>query len=154
MSTRKPKKKDTRLGGRQPPRRLFKQERGPASPSGSRVVRTPAGQEKMSLVLEAFVSPYREVADTEDAFRNLLNLGMLAWNAALLPEDKRSAMLDEMLEAGFSRASKAVRARARELVEDLIRRKQQHFADNRRPIVSFELTDTGQEYRLFVASTL
>ncbi len=154
MSTRKPKRKGTRHGRDRLPRRLFKRERAPAIPGGSRIVSAPAGQEKMSEVLEAFVAPYREATDTEDAFRNLLNLGMLAWNAALLPEDKRRGMLDEVLAAGFPRASGEDRARARELVEDLIRRKERHFADNRRAIVSFNLTNLGHEYRLFVASTL
>ncbi len=153
MSPRKPKKGARHDGGRLP-RRLFKRERAPAIPGGSRVVPAPAGQARMSEVLETFVAPYRGLADTEEAFRNLLNLGMLAWNAALLPEDKRRAMLDETLAAGFSRASEAQRAQARGLVEDLIRRKEQHFADNQRAIVSFNLTDTGHEYRLFVASTL
>jgi hypothetical protein len=136
------------------PRRLFKQGRSPAVPPGSKVVYEPAGREKMSEVLEDFIEPYRDLADTEDAFRKLLNLGMLAWNAALLPEDKRRAMIDETLGAGFSRASSPDRAQARGFVEEMVRRKLEHFPDNRRSIISFELTDTGTGYHLAVASTL
>jgi hypothetical protein len=152
MASRKPKK-DPRKRDRLP-RRLFKRGQGPAIPPGSRVVYEPAGREKMSEVLEDFIEPYRELADTEDAFRKLLHLGMLAWNAALLPEGQRRAMIDEMLAAGLARASEADRARARELVEALVRRKEEHFATNRRAIVSFELTDRGDDYHLSVASTL
>jgi hypothetical protein len=148
MAARKGKKGD-RL-----PRRLFKQERAPTMPRRSRVVRTPAGQEKMSEVLEEFVAPYRDQTDSEDAFRALLHLGMLAWNAAMLPEDERQDVVEELLREGFSSAPKKVQAEAREIVENLIRRKQEHFAANQRPIVSFELTDTGSEYRLFVASAV
>ena len=136
------------------PRRLFKQERGPAIPPGHKVVYEPAGLEKMSEVLEDFIEPYRDLADTEDAFRKLLNLGMLAWNAALLPEDQRRAIIDETLGAGLSRAFKSDRALAREFIETLVRRKEEHFAANRRAIMSFELTDTGAGYHLSVASTL
>jgi hypothetical protein len=152
MASRRPKKDPSKRS--QLPKRLFKRGRGPAIPHGNRVVYEPAGVEKMSAVLEDFVEPYRALADTEDGFRNLLNLGMLAWNAALLPEDQRRAMIDEMLAAGLSRAPGEVRARARELVEALVRRKEEHFAANRRMIVSFTLTDRGDDYHLSVASTL
>ena len=127
------------------PRQLFKRARGPGIPPGSRVVYEAAGREKMSEVLEDFVEPYRELADTQDALRKLLNLGMLAWNAALLPEDQRQAIIDEILAAGLSRASEAERAQARELVEALVRRKEELFAANRRAIVSFELTHRGDD---------
>ena len=84
---------------------------GPAIPPGTQVLYEPAGREKMSEVLEDFVEPYRDLADTDDAFRKLLNLGMLAWNAALMPEDQRRAMIDEMLAAGLSRSPRRIRPR-------------------------------------------
>jgi hypothetical protein len=136
------------------PRRLFKQGRMPAIPPGSKVVYEPAGREKMSDVLEDFIEPYRDMADTEDAFRKLLTLALLAWNAALLPEDRRRTMIDETLGAGFSRASEADRSQAREFVEVMVRRKEEYFPSNRRAIISFELTDKGDDYHLSVASTL
>jgi hypothetical protein len=152
MASRKPKK-DARKRDRLP-KRLFKRARGPAIPPGSQVVYEPAGREKMSEVLEDFIEPFRELAEGEDEFRNLLNLGMLAWNAALMPEGERQAMIDEILGSALSRASEADRAHARMLVEALIRRKEEHFAANQRAIFSFELTDTGRGYHLSVASTL
>ena len=62
MASRKPDKgrrKKDRM-----PKRLFKQERGPAIPPGHKVVYEPAGREKMSDVLEDFVEPYEDMADT------------------------------------------------------------------------------------------
>ena len=152
MASRKPDKgrrKKDRL-----PKRLFKQRRGPTIPPGTKVVYEPAGREKMSEVLEDFIEPYRHTAETEDDFRKLLTLGVLAWNAALLPEDQRRAMIDETLGAGFSRASAPLRAEAREFVELLVRRKEEHFAANQRAIFSFELRDTGTGFHLSVASSL
>jgi hypothetical protein len=136
------------------PKRLFKREHPMAIPPGSKVVYEPPGQEKMSEVLEDFVEPFSDLGDTEDAYRRLLSLGQMAWNAALLPEDERRAMIDETLRAGFPGASGAGRAEAREFVETLIRRKLEHFAGNQRAILSFTLTDTGDGYHLSVASTL
>lgn len=152
MASRKPRK-DHRSKDRLP-KRLFKRERGPAIPPGYQVVYEPAGREKMSEVLEDFVEPYMEFADTEDGFRKLLNLGMLAWNAALLPEDQGSAIIDETLGAALPGASRVNRTSAREFIELLIQRKKKHFAANRRAIISFKVTDTGDGYHLSVASSL
>jgi len=123
-------------------------------PPGSKVVYEPAGREKMSEVLEEFIEPYSDLADTDEAFEKLLNLGVLAWNAALLPEDERQAIIDKTVETGLPGSSKADRTLAREVIETLIRRKQEHFAANQRAIISFKLTDTGDGLHLSVASTL
>jgi hypothetical protein len=79
---------------------------------------------------------------------------MLAWNVALLPEGQRPAVIDKTVGAGFSGSSKEDRAMAKEFVEMLVRRKEERFAANRRAIISFELTDTGDGFHLTVASTL
>jgi hypothetical protein len=136
------------------PKRLFKRERGPAIPPGTRVVYEPAGREKMSDILDEFIEPYEELAANEESYRKLLNLGVLAWNAALMPEDQRRTAIDEMLREGLPRSSKEDRAQAKAFIETLIRRKEERFAANQRAIISFELTDTGDGYHLTVASTL
>jgi hypothetical protein len=149
-------KKDKRNKDRLP-KRLFKRERAPAIPAippGSRVLYEPTGREKMSEVLEDFIEPYQELTHNEDSFRKLLNLGILAWNAALLPEDQRQTAIDETLRAGLPGSSEADLAVAREFIETLVRRKLEQFAANQRVIISFELTDTGNGYHVMVASTL
>jgi hypothetical protein len=123
-------------------------------PPGTRVVYDPAGRERMSEILEEFVEPFRYTAESYDDFHKLLSLAVLAWNAALLPEDKRQAMVDEILAAGFARESAADRAFARQVIEAMIRRKEEHFAAIRRAILSFELTDRGDDYYLAVAASL
>ena len=54
---------------------------------------------KMSEVLEEFIAPYREFADTEEAFRKLLVTAVIAWNTALFSAEEREAHLEKMLEA-------------------------------------------------------
>src|SRR6516165_11203247 len=152
MASRKSKKGNRNMD--RLPKRLFKRVRGPAIPPGSRVVYEPTGREKMSEVLEDFIEPYREVAHNEDALRKLLDLGVLAWNAALLPEEQRRTAIDEILREGLPGSSKEDRALAKEIIETLVRRKEERFAANQRAIISFELTDTGHGYHLTVASTL
>jgi hypothetical protein len=142
------------------PKRLFKHEPPPAAalppglPSNIQVIQGPVGQEKMSDVLKDFIKPYQEAAPTEDAMRRLLMLGILAWNAAILPEDKGRELIDEMLDPALAGASREDRGQSKKFVEALVWRKLELFAENRRMILSFELTNLGHEYHLSVMSTL
>ena len=153
MASRKSEK-----GGRKKdlvPKRLFKRKPGvPSFPPGTKVLYEPAGHEKMSEVLEDFIEPFQDLADNEDAYRKLLSLAMVAWNAALLPEDRQRAMIDKMIEVGLAKASRSDRIHTRKLVEIMVQRKQSLFVSNKRMIISFELTDTGSGYNLSVMSTL
>ena len=110
---------------------------------------TPDGL-KMSEVLEAFVRPYVEHAATEDALTSLVGTAVVAWNATLFPEEDRQSVLDEAV-AGFPREA---RVDGRRLVEDLMERKETHFARYRRAILDFEVVDKGNSWRLLVVSTV
>jgi hypothetical protein len=113
----------------------------------------PAGKEKMSEVLEDFIEPYRDTVDGEDDYRKLLTIALIAWNAALMPEGQRAAMIDDLLSAGMPPGSDDLLAELRSLVNLMVERKLTHFATNRRAIVSFEVRDTGRNFHLSVAST-
>ena len=63
-------------------------------------------------------------------------------------------MIDEVLGAGFSADAGELKAGLKEIVGELIARKQSLFPDNTRKIISFELTDAGSSFHLTVASTL
>ena len=129
-----------------------KRDHGPYAGDG--VVIEPAGQEKMSDVLEDFIAPYGESVELGDPYRRLLGLGVLAWNAALLPKEQRDAMIDKLVSQGLPAGSDDHRTVFRSLVESMVERKLAHFATNRRAIISFDLRETGRDYYLTVASTL
>jgi hemerythrin len=121
----------------------------------SKIVAAPKGQAKMSEVLEDFVEPYiDEIDDTLEAHRKLFSVAALAWNAALLPEEKRQEMVNDLVEKGL----KGVSARDKRvfwgIVDELIQRKLEHFADNNRFVVDFELIKAGTGYHLTVISTM
>jgi hypothetical protein len=63
-----------------------KLEQGPFR--GQKLVIAPSGRVKMSEVLEDFVEPYMDLADTEEAFHKLLTLAIMAWNASFLSEEE------------------------------------------------------------------
>jgi len=156
MVASKSKKSKRRREGKRKQRRLTnwkkKLEQGPFR--GREVVIGPRGEVKMSDVLKDFVEPYRELADTEEAYRKLLTLAVTAWNASLLPEEEQEGMVDSILEGGLPEDDEELKAGLKDIVNMLIERKQAHFSGNKRTIVDFELTDTGREYHLSVVSFL
>lgn len=104
---------------------------------------------KMSEVLEDFVEPYRQFAETKDAYRKLLMLAITAWNVTLFAEKDRPSRLDELLVA----LPEDVREDGRQIIEELMARKQRFFSQHRRMIIDFEVTGTGQDWHLSVMST-
>lgn len=152
MSARKSDKNRSKKD--QLPKRLFKRPRGPEIPPGFNVVYEPPGHAKMSEVLEDFIEPYDQLCKTESSHRKILTLAVLAWNVALAPEASRRGMLDRALRAGLGNASEEDLDVAREMVEEMVRRKLMYFAENHRKIVSFDLRTTDTGLHLFVASTL
>jgi hypothetical protein len=128
-------------------------QRGPLA--GRKIVAAPKGQVKMSAVLEDFVEPYMsEIDDTVEAHRKLFGVAILAWNAALLPEDKRQEMLDDSVETVLKGVSARDKQAFRNIMEELIQRKFEHFAEYNRFIVDFELTEARTGYHLTVMSTM
>lgn len=124
-------------------------------PIGSEnVVFSSTEEAKMSEVLTEFIAPYRQEVDTEEAYQRLLELAVMAWNAALLPELEQQRMINTMLTEGFPKVNKEIKQGVRDILEELIARKKQYFSENKRLIIDFELKDTGKDYHLSVASTL
>ncbi|MFI5453990.1 MAG: hypothetical protein ACHRXM_00920 [Isosphaerales bacterium] len=110
------------------------------------------GLEKMSDVLEDFVDPYIDMAADARSFRSLLALGVAAWNAALLPVDRRMAVIDDALRDRKESGANLDFFRA--IIQNLIDRKLAHFSANRRAILGFDLKDTGDGYYLRVVSSI
>jgi hypothetical protein len=105
---------------------------------------------KMSEVLEEFIAPYLEIADTEEVFRKLLVTAVIAWNTALFPAKERKTYLEKVLEA----LPEQVRADGRAIISELMARKERYFSEYERMIIDYEVTDTGEGYRLVVISTV
>jgi len=113
------------------------------------------GGVKMSDVLAGFVGPLAGDWQDAEAYRRLLTLGLVAWNAALQPPSEQQHMVDDVIGKGLSGESQYMRQMCREIVDRLILRKQTHFAQYRRPILNFALEDRGGgDYFLSVISVL
>jgi hypothetical protein len=119
-----------------------------------KLVVSPPGEVKMSEVLEDFIEPYREEAQTKEATRRLLTLATIAWNVALFPKPERQWMIDKMITDDLVEGDQKLKAEIQDLIQELIARKNRYFSENKRMIVDFELKKVGSGYHLSVASTL
>jgi hypothetical protein len=105
-------------------------------------------ERKMSRVLLDFIDPYQDLAVSDEAEERLITLGVIAWNVAMFSADEQKRALREVT----ATATLGDAVVMRQLLDELIERKRQHFADNRRFIADYTITDVGDELRLTVAS--
>lgn len=104
---------------------------------------------KMSEVIQSFIEPYLRYADTEENLRKLLGLASMAWNVALFPKEQRPKALDD----AFASFEPEMRAGLEALVEEMIKRKDQHFSEIRRAVIDFEVQMNKGGFYLSVASS-
>jgi len=107
--------------------------------------------EKMSEVLALFIAPYTQSAPNYDAYRRLVAIAVIAWNASLLEKIERNKFLDEMRKAIPN--DKTTQQDFTAIVEELIERKKRFFGNNHRNILNYKVVDTGRNYHLSVVST-
>lgn len=81
-----------------------------------KIVIEPCGEVKMSEVLMDFVEPYRELADAEEAYRKLLTLAVMAWNASFLPEKEQQDMIERVLDEGIQTGTEELKTGLKEIV--------------------------------------
>ena len=128
------------------------QWRGGTFPTGPTCRFEASSGVKMFEVLEDFVEPFAAEVEGLEEYRRLLCVGQLAWNAALCSEPERGAMVREVLSSAMPDADRETLSAGRVLVETLIARKEQHFADLQRSILAFDLQDMSDGWYLNVVS--
>ena len=95
------------------------------------------------------MEPYNFQWVTEEEYKKLLTLVMVAWNAAINSGNKRDEFTQRMVEIIPS----VLRSDMRTIVAEMIQRKLTYFANNKRMILDFQVTMTPAEPHVFVAST-
>lgn len=120
---------------------------------GDNIIATPPGAEKMSAVIIEFMAPYAEVATSLAKYKQLVELAVVAWNTALMPKKEREILLNERMKNAFRPYDEDRYKEFRSIVMDLIRRKQRYFAENKRLIISFRVSETKDQFHLAIAST-
>jgi hypothetical protein len=144
---------------------------GKASRKKQAAPRRSVPQHPVSGALIELVSPLQEQGMPLEAYRMLINLGVLAWNVAQFPKAERKermlAFFKDILELSLSfdeivavnSAEEVAREPAPDmdtvtLVKSLVSRKDRLFPDDRRFVVEYEVYPKGEEFRVNVVSRL
>jgi hypothetical protein len=101
----------------------------------------------MSDVLMKFVGPYTIHARTEEQWRKLLGVAVIAWNASMFPLTDRKQIVDEQIDHRVT----SMPDEAKEIIYELMGRKHKYFSHYDKVIVDFELTMTSDGPHLTVA---
>ena len=111
---------------------------------------TTKGEAKLSAVLLDFLDPEIEDWETEDELRKLIGFGIVAWNAALLPPEEMKIEISTAL----SGLPLDTRIALKSVLDMLIRRKREYYADDRRLVLEYHLSMTRNGPHLSVVSSL
>ena len=112
-----------------------------------------SSSEKMSEVLEEFLAPYTHIPKAFDEYNRLVAVGIMAWNAAILPSAERQQLLDKAFESLSASSGHEARQDLKEILDELIERKERYFGGNKRFVLDYRLSDTKAGYHLSVIST-
>ena len=118
-----------------------------------KLVVSPPGEANMSEVVAELIDPYLKFADTYDAYQKLITTACIAWDMANLPEGEKLASINQIADT-LSDLTVQDREDMTEIILELIRRKELLFPDNHRMIVNFEITESGNNFHVAIASTL
>ena len=133
----------------------FKQEIENASGDKNTVfVNTPKNLPKMSEVLIEYIEPYIEDTDTYEERANLLEISVMSWNMALVSEEERQELLKTLFPGDSSDPEEIEDEReVQRLIKKLIKRKLKSFAEEKRFITDFKLTQNSGRFHISVASS-
>ena len=108
--------------------------------------------DKMSKVLEDFMSPYLHLTTNLTSKQKLFTIGVVAWNASLYPEAERDGITDLLFSEEVIGDEPTMQEELKEIVQELIQRKLAYFNHNQRLIIDFDLQKVGNSYELSVIS--
>ena len=119
-----------------------------------KIVVEPEGVARMSEVLEDFAAPFLGSVETLEECERVFSLAVVAWNAALFPEDKQCRTYGDIIDEVMADAELEEKEFLKNMVSLLIARKKSRFAEHNRFIVDLDITSTPTGFHLKVASTL
>jgi hypothetical protein len=111
----------------------------------------PEGELSISDAISEIIAPYRDVAQDYESFHKLVAVACAAWNATILPVEKRESMLADMRQAmPDQQACEDFTA----IVKELMKRKNKLYPNVNRVIVQFKVTNRKNDFHIAIASTM
>ncbi|MFM6172543.1 MAG: hypothetical protein ACKPB4_10470 [Sphaerospermopsis kisseleviana] len=117
-------------------------------------VENPKDFRKMSEILLEYIEPFLEDTDTYQQRSSLVEIAVMAWNLALVSEEARQELLKELF-SDHPSDSEDIEAEKelQRLMQKLIKRKQKLFAEEKRFVTDFKLTENAGRFHISVASS-
>ena len=128
-------------------------QKGSLKDMAAGIVMNPKGEAKMSEVLQAFVEPHLSFAVNKEQRQKLFAIAILAWNLALLPEERQQQAMEEAITQMSLGKDRQAQQDVREILEELTERKRKVFPNNRRHIIDFDIRETRDDFHLSVISS-
>ena len=117
-------------------------------------VETPKNLAKMSEVLMEYIEPFLEGTETYEECSNLLEIAIMSWNIALVSEEKAQELLKKIFSGNSSDPEEIEDEKeVQRIVKKLIKRKLKFFAQEKRFITDFKLTENSGRFHISVASS-
>jgi hypothetical protein len=117
-------------------------------------VENPKDFRKMSEILIEYIEPFLEDTDTYQERSNLLEIAVMSWNMALVSEEKPQELLKELFSKHPSDPEDIeAEKELQRLMKKLIKRKLKFFAEEKRFITDFKLTENSGCFHISVASS-
>jgi hypothetical protein len=119
-----------------------------ANPAAEKFAKYGVADSDLSRVIVRFAEPMLKHCETYQAREQAISYAILAWNLALEPEPNRGALLAELL--AQIPADEADEKTA--LMQFLLKRKEEQFADNRFMIIDYRLDRQGENMHIEVTT--
>lgn len=119
-----------------------------------KVVSEPQGEIKMSGVLWKFIEPYKPMATDLTSYHTLFDLAIMAWNLTLSDNFDLDQIIESMSNRTIFEEVTDEKQVLKGFIEELIARKNEHFAEYKQVIVDFDVQAGGGEINLSVAFAL
>jgi hypothetical protein len=110
------------------------------------------GAPKLSAALIELVAPFAPYAKTLREYRTLISIGVTAWNLPVLKGKEHEAFYTQVIQPLLDSGSKGLSREAHYIFDTLLKRRERDFADDKRLVVSYTVTDNGDEYNVAVAT--
>ena len=108
----------------------------------------------MSEFLLEYIEPFLEDTDTYQQRSSLLEIAVMSWNMALVSEEERQALLKELFSKHPSDPEDIeAEKELQRFINKLIKRKLKFFAEEKRFVTNFKLTQNADRFHISVASS-
>lgn len=109
------------------------------------------GEPRLSASLIELVAPFAPYAKTLPEYQALIAVGVAAWNLPLLKGPEHESFYTQVIQPLLESGRKKMSSEGHDLFNALLKRREHDFANDQRFIVSFTVTDHGDEYNVAVA---